>query len=271
MDRLIAAVVTLLAMDIQANEPKAARSVHLFYTAPAGTLFYNEVTVEVSAPGTYFMACGWNTGYFGIQELRGPEDKIVLFSVWDPTKGDHPDAVAAEQRVEVIFQGEGVTVSRFGGEGTGAKSVFPYPWKVGERNRFFVSAEVDGEKTTYTANFFLPGEKRWKKLASFRAVTKGSPLQGYYSFVEDFRRDGKSPTELRRARFGHGWIRRTSGEWFELTRALFTADDNPLMNIDAGLTGDDFHLATGSEIAPSHPLKTELQRAASGTHPDVER
>jgi len=53
-------------------------------------LFYNEAIVEDSVNGSYFMACGWNSGYFGIQQLGGLADKVVLFSVWDPTKGDDP-------------------------------------------------------------------------------------------------------------------------------------------------------------------------------------
>ena len=52
--------------------------------APEADAFYNELTVERSVPGSYFMACGFRHGYFGIQELpRGR--KVVLFSVWDPT------------------------------------------------------------------------------------------------------------------------------------------------------------------------------------------
>ncbi|MGH7226187.1 MAG: alpha/beta hydrolase fold domain-containing protein, partial [Gemmataceae bacterium] len=46
-----------------ASVSKACRSVHLFYTGEEGTAFYNEVTVDKSAPGTYFMVCGWNRGY----------------------------------------------------------------------------------------------------------------------------------------------------------------------------------------------------------------
>src|SRR5665213_1936249 len=61
----------------------ACRSVHLGYPAPEGAAFYNEVTVEKSAAGTYFMACGFDQGYFGIQELADGK-KLVLFSVWDP-------------------------------------------------------------------------------------------------------------------------------------------------------------------------------------------
>src|SRR5215213_9438692 len=103
------------------SSPRAARSVHLHYpiAAPADS-FYNEMTVERTVPGSYFMACGFRHGYFGIQELGGGR-KVVLFSVWDPTKGDEAKAVPLEQRVEVLHQGDGVEVKRFGGEGTGAQ------------------------------------------------------------------------------------------------------------------------------------------------------
>ncbi len=110
--------------------PKAARSVHLNYTIPAppgvkaeAEMFYNEATVEKSTSNTYFMACGFRAGYFGIQEL-GKGKKIVIFSVWDPGRQNDPNSVKTEERVKVLFEGEGVKVSRFGGEGTGGKSIF---------------------------------------------------------------------------------------------------------------------------------------------------
>src|SRR5689334_13684713 len=78
-------------IDAAEQEFRAARSVHLSYPAPEGQFLYNEMVVEKSVNGSYFMACGWNTGYFGIQQLDGPDDKVVLFSVWDPTKGDDPN------------------------------------------------------------------------------------------------------------------------------------------------------------------------------------
>src|SRR5438045_8858751 len=75
------------APPIASPPPRAARSVHLHYPAPAADAFYNELTVEKSTPGSYFMACGFGHGYFGIQEQsRGR--KVGIFSVWHPTKGD---------------------------------------------------------------------------------------------------------------------------------------------------------------------------------------
>jgi len=253
-----AGVLLLLLALVQGAPPKAARSVHLWWTAPESTLFYQEMTVEESVPGSYFMACGWNTGYFGIQELRGEDDKIVLFSVWDPTKGDDPNVVPPDQRVEVLRSDRDAKIGRFGGEGTGAQCKYPYPWKTGERCRFLLRAAAEDRKTTYTAWFYRNDRKEWKLLASFRALTKGSLLKGYYSFIEDFRRDGRSPLQARRARFGNGWVRTAAGEWVPLTRSRFTADGTPLLTIEAALAGSDFMLATGGETKNTTKLNSEL-------------
>src|SRR5437899_1928950 len=123
----LAALGVVCTINCQATDSKefrAARSVHLSYPAPEGLLFYNELIVEKSVNGSYFMACGWNSGYFGIQQLGAADDKIVLFSVWDPTKGDDPNAVKKEDQVEVLFEGEGVRIKRFGGEATGAQCMW---------------------------------------------------------------------------------------------------------------------------------------------------
>src|SRR5262245_28017825 len=65
-------LVCSLTLSASADEKLAGlacRSVHLGYSAPAGTAFYNEVIVDKSAPGTYFCVCGFNHGYFGIQQI----------------------------------------------------------------------------------------------------------------------------------------------------------------------------------------------------------
>lgn len=246
-----------------AVNPNAARSIHLGYPAPEGTLFYNEATVEETVPGSYFMACGFHRGYFGIQEL-GDGKKVVIFSVWDPTVGDNPNAVAPQQQVEVLSQGEGVDVSRFGGEGTGGKSMWRYDWKIGNTYKFLVAATVDGDKTTFAGYFFVPEQHRWQQMATFRTKTGGAPLRGYYSFVEDFRRDGKSAEQIRRARFGNGWIKTLTGDWIALRRARFTADGNTQMHINAGATGDSFFLQTGGTTKNTLPLLSIIERPLSG-------
>ena len=246
------------------KEYRAARSVHLSYPAPDGVLFYNEVVVETSVNGSYFMACGWNTGYFGIQQLDDLDDKVVLFSVWDPAKADNPDAVQKEDRVEVLDQGSGVRIKRFGGEGTGGQCMWKHNWRLGETNRVLIGARIDGAKTAYTAWFGNGAD--WKKLATFRTRTGGSPLEGYYSFIEDFRRDGKSVKDLRRARFLNGWVRTPAGDWAALTKARFTASGaewESKDNIDAGIQGPSFYLATGGDLRTSPELHSLIELPAT--------
>jgi hypothetical protein len=227
------------------------------WTAPEATDFHLAMTVEETTPGSYFMACGWNTGYFGIQELA-KGDKIVLFSMWDPTKGDDAKAVPADRRVETLHRHPDAKIGRFGGEGTGGQCKYPYAWKIGETCRFLIRATVEGDKTSVAA-YFRPQEAReWTHLATFRAITKGSPLKGLYSFVEDFRRDGKSVGERRRARYGEGWVRSTKGEWLPILKGRFTADATPLETIDAAVVDGGFTLATGGDLKTSNPLKSTL-------------
>lgn len=223
---------------------KACRSVHLGYPAPAGVAFYTEGTVEQSAPGTYFCACGWNKGYFGIQEL-GNRKKVVIFSVWDSDQND-PKAVAADKRVMLLHKDEKVRIGRFGGEGTGGQSFLDTDWAVGATYRFLVTATVNGDRTEYAGHFRGP-DGGWTHLVTFSTLTGGKPLGGYYSFVEDFKRDTVSATRVRKARFGNGWVKATAGGWEPLTRAKFTADRNPAMTIDAGAAGSEFFLATGGD------------------------
>lgn len=243
---------------------------HLVYPAPDGLLFYNELVVEQSVNGSYFMACGWNTGYFGIQQLDGPEDKVVLFSVWDPTKGDNPSAVKPEERVEVLYADDAVRVKRFGGEGTGGQCLWRHHWEIGQTNRFMVEASVEQGKTSYTAWFRGGHETVWKKLATFRTRTGGLPLRGYYSFIEDFRRDGKSAQQVRRARFGNGWVKSASGDWLALTRARFTASSSEWEspeNIDAGAQENWFSLATGGEALRTRELKSFIDLPGKSAGP----
>jgi hypothetical protein len=240
---LIPAIGPAIARADEKLQGKACRSVHLAYPAGKGAAFYNEVAVDRSAPGTYFCVCGWDKGYFGMQELdRGR--KVLIFSVWDSNQND-PKAVGEERRVKLLHKDEKVRIGRFGGEGTGGQSFFDYDWKPGETYRFLVAAKVNGERTEYSGYFYVPEEKAWKHLVTFSTITGGRPLGGYYSFVEDFKRDGVSATRAREARFGNAWVKAVDGGWKPVEKARFTADRNPVVNIDAGARGDRFFLVTG--------------------------
>lgn len=239
------------------SQPRAARSVHLWYPAEEGIVYYNEVTVEKSYPGSYFCVCGFNHGYFGIQELWEGR-KIVIFSVWDPGDKNNPDAVSVDRRVKVLHEGQGVRISRFGNEGTGGKSMFDYQWKLGDTYKCMIKTSVDGIRTTYAAYFYINEEDKWKHLATFQTITGGDFLSGYYSFVEDFLRNGESSRNVRRARYGNGWVKTNAGKWLPLTQATFTADRTPTMNIDAGVVDGRFFLQNGGGTENHTPLKSNM-------------
>lgn len=229
----------------------ACRSVHLGYPAEESVAFYNEATVQASAEGTYFMVCGFRMGYFGLQELANGK-KVVLFSVWEPGKQNNPNATPEERRVRLLKQGDAVRVKRFGGEGTGGQSFFDFDWKLGETYKFLVRAAPDGERTAYAGYLYLPKRKEWKHLVTFSTLAGGKMLRGCYSFVEDFRRNRISTTKVRKAAFGNGWVQDGKGNWHPLRRARFTADANPVTNIDGGLADERYFLATGGETENTH-------------------
>lgn len=240
----------------------ACRSVHLQYPAVEGELFYNEVTIEKSADGTYFCVCGFSKGYYGIQELANGK-KLVIFSVWDPGSQDDPKKVPEEKRVQLLHQDPGVRVGRFGNEGTGGQSFFDYDWKIGTTYRFLVTSKVAKERTAYGAYFYLPEKNQWKHLVTFSTLANGHALRGCYSFIEDFRRNKISTTKVRHAVFANGAIK-AKGEWIALEKARFTADSNPVLNINAGIVGNQFFLTTGGETKnDGTPLRQLMTRPKS--------
>ena len=243
--------------------PRAARSVHLGYPAPDAQLFHLAMVIEQSTSGSYFMAAGWDSGYFGLQELSGGR-KVALFSVWDAAQGDDPKEVKAEDRVELLHQDPTARIKRFGGEGTGGQCMIDFDWKLGETNRFIVTGTVQSNKTAYAGYLWQADRKDWRHLVTFRTRTGGRPLRGLYSFVEDFRRDGKSVQEARRARYGEGWVRTTTNDWVRLARARFTASGakwESKENINAGCAdapGWAF-LITGGEVKRTRELRSLLE------------
>lgn len=272
MRSVVIAVVALAVTSVRADERLAGiacRSVHLGYSAGEGVAFYNEVTVETSAPGTYFCAIGWNKGYFGIQEL-GNGKKVVIFSVWDSNQ-NNPKAVDEDLRVKLLHKDDKVRIGRFGGEGTGGQSFLDTDWKVGSTYRFLVTAKTDGKRTEYAGYFREPDAKEWRHLVTFSTITGGKNLSGYYSFVEDFKRDKVSATKARTAIYGNAWVKTTKNEWEPVTLARFTGDLNPAKNINAGMKDGKFFLATGGDTENADTKLNEKMQLpdAKRTRPEV--
>ncbi len=258
--------------DYWAPENMAKRqctSVHLGYrpTLPSHTAAYTEVVIEKSAPGTYFAANNFTAGYIGFQQLIEPHEtlgeRVAIFSIWDAKdSGDNPHAAAEEDRAKLIQRGEGVDIARFGGEGTGGRSMRAFPWKEGEVLRTLVIEKPDGEHFRQIAGYIWnPTTSKWELMSCWRiqALTRG--LGGGCGFVEDFCRNVDSKNHERRASFGpaYRWV---EGQWHQADVFTFTKDANPNMEINcrrSALRGY-YSLATGGTIAPDESFPVFASR-----------
>ncbi len=158
------------------------------YPGEQGTAFYNEIKVLESAPGTYFMTNGFNAGIRDSRE-RTAEKILDLLDLGSWFQRARPEEVAEEERVKLIFKHDAVRIGRLATKETGGQSFYDYEWKIGATYRFLVTAELKDQFTEFTNWFYHPEQKEWLKLVTFARKNQGKLLGGYYSFVEDFRRN----------------------------------------------------------------------------------
>jgi hypothetical protein len=249
-----------------------AASVHLFYPVPKDIeveAFYCEMTGLDDPLWTYYMACGWHRGYFGMQ-VNGPTERRIIFSVWDSgNEAVDRNKVAAENRVTLVAKGEGVVAGDFGNEGTGGHSHWVYPWRTGERQRFIVTAKpTDATRTIYSGFYFHPEQKEWKLISSWRAPKEGGYMRGLYSFSENF--GGANGHLRRKALYGNQWIRTPTGDWRELTSATFSFDSTgraDRLDRFMGLEKGEFFLSHGGFVPGFTKYGEKSERLAIGMPP----
>jgi hypothetical protein len=249
-----------------------AASVHLVYPVPEQArieAFYCELTALEDPLWSYYMACGWNRGYFGMQ-INSPTERRIIFSVWDGgSKAMDRSQVDAENRVTLVAKGEQVDAGDFGNEGTGGHSHLVYPWKTGEKQRFVVTAKAtDATHTIYSGYYFHPEKKQWLLISSWRAPKAGGYLRGLYSFSEDF--NGDNGLLRRKALYGNQWVRLNDGQWLELTTATFSHD--PTGKADRldrfmGVENGQFFLSQGGFVPGFSKFGEKFSRPATGKAP----
>ena len=117
--------VVCVTPDFSTHFGRRGPSVHLNYSLPEENIewFYNEIVVpeEGDIPSSYYMACGFGEGYFGIQN-NSPHPRRVLFSVWSPYVTDNPSEIPDSMRVTLLKKGANVKTNDFGNEGSGGQS-----------------------------------------------------------------------------------------------------------------------------------------------------
>lgn len=250
-----------------------AASVHLAYPIERGTkvsAFYCEMTGLEDPVWSYYMACGWHRGYFGMQ-VNSPTERRIIFSVWDSgNEAVDRKKVADQDRVQLVAKGEDVFSGSFGNEGTGGHSHLKFQWKTGELQRFLVTAEpVDETHTIYAGYYFRRDKAEWMLISSWKAPKEGKYMRGLYSFSENF--VGKNGHLIRKALYGNQWIRKADGTWQEITKATFSHD--PTGKADRldrfmGIEGNQFFLSHGGFTNGFTKYGTPYDRKPSGRSPE---
>jgi hypothetical protein len=249
-----------------------AASVHLAYPTPGITnidAFYCEVTAMETPVWTYFEACGWHRGYFGMQ-VNSATERRIIFSVWDSGgEAVSRNKVSAADRVTLVAKGDGVYTGDFGNEGTGGHSHLVYDWKTGEKQRFLVTAKpTDATHTTYAGYWFQPEQKKWLLISSWNAPKDGAYLRGLYSFCENF--GGDNGYLHRRAFYGNQWFHTADGQWHEQTTATFSHDPtgkSDRLDRFMGVENGQFFLSTGGFISGFTRFGELFTRPATGQPP----
>lgn len=212
------------------------------------------VNVRESQDSTYFCVVGWGPGgYSGIQQINS-ERRVAIFSMWND-RGGCGD-------VKEVEHGEGVIVSKFGGEGTGFKSMKDVNWKNNEDVTLIVKGHKissNGEEESWRCSCWLSlGAKSEKQLmATFERRSRERPLSagGFYSFVEDWdrSRDACGHSARRLAEFSSATVNGRALNEARFTKVETDADAFAASKAMGFCRGERncFVLSTGGEDVPS--------------------
>lgn len=263
------------------SEYRGAASVHLRYPVPGDSAvkwFYSEIMVpkEVEkSVNAYYETNGFNSGYMGVQ-INSLTERRFIFSIWSLYKTDDPKQIPTDYAVNLKSKGKNVFTGEFGDEGSGGHSHLVYPWKAGKTYRLLNGIKsMAGDSTTYIAYFATPDDNyQWHLMSEWtqnKTDTKRG-FRGLYSFVENF---GGNGNDFFKAYYGNQWICTPSGNWVELTDAVFSTTASPQKHqrydYGAGVEGKLFYMYSGgfkktNNISP----KDKISRPVNGVAPEID-
>jgi len=253
-------------------------SVHLRYNVPPNVTLeyaYSELLVpeEEDQVGSYFMANGFEEGYFGMQ-VNSETERRILFSVWSPYKTDDPRKIPESQRVLTVARGDGIHVGEFGNEGAGGQSYLVHPWKAGVTCRFLTRVQqAEDNFTVYTSWFSESPDAPWRLIASFRRPNTQTSLTGFHSFLENF--NPATGHLSRRVEYRNVHVRDTNGNWHACTAARFSTDatgsQKHRLDFAGGVGADHFFLQNcGFSNSSTKPgSRFELNLSANVVNPPL--
>lgn len=159
---------------------------------------------------------------------------------------NNSSAVDEADRTEVVFTNENAKSSRFGGEGSGAKTIMPFDWKLGKTYKFIVLLTPQEKGTLYSAWI---GEKggEWQKIATYKTVMTKKSIRGFYSFVEDYARNGETGQSARLAFYPEHGAMTAAGEWQRIVNGTGTIADDVIQNGHSGVKDNTFFSQSGAD------------------------
>jgi hypothetical protein len=126
--------------------------------------------------------------------------------------------------------------------------------------------------TTYTAYFYTPENEAWHLIASFHRPATHTWLKRLYSFLENFLPEYGN--QERHVLFGNQWIRTSEGNWMELNKVRFTADNTARkgyrMDYEGGVKGEQFYLRNCGLFNHYTPINTWFERPLTGKQPVID-
>ncbi|WP_293888436.1 MULTISPECIES: DUF3472 domain-containing protein [unclassified Sphingobacterium] len=258
------------------NWSRRGPSGHLNYTIPTNqqvSYYYSEVKVPVGEDkiGSYFMANGFDQGYFGMQ-VNSATERRILFSVWSPYSTDDPSQIPAEDRITLNRKAANTTTGEFGGEGSGGQSYLKYNWTAATTYKFLLKGEPDNSGSTdFTAWFNDPSTNNWILIASWKRPKINTYLTGFHSFLENF--NANNGFLSRSAEYSNQWVRTSTGTWLKVVESTFNVDatysNNQRIDAIGGITGNSFFLKNGGFFNTVVNPGTKFTLPGYGTAPSI--
>ena len=132
-------------------------------------------------PPTFYMACGWHRGYFGMQ-VNSPTEHAGSSSA-SGTAAAKPSIatkVGDDNRVKLMGKGgQRVFTGDFGNEGTGGHSHLKYDVEDGRMQRFLLpQSQSTKPSRIYSGYWFHPEQRQWMLISSWKAPKEGGWMRG---------------------------------------------------------------------------------------------
>jgi hypothetical protein len=245
-------------------------SVHLGYhpTTPGNAgVRYDWFYQELMAPSgftpvaTYYMAIGFDGGYFGMQ-ANSLTERRILFSVWDQIDLDYYKKIGRtppkDSLVSLVDCAPYAQANSFGGEGTGGQSYVgryrpdtwiedtPVKFLLNVRRQTVQREDKNGTKPAVLISAWYKAyeDEGWRYIATWCRPFVNTYFDAFHSFLENY---GWTNGHLaRKAYYYHSFGRRVNdGQWVHFNRGTFGNTD--------GKEGQRVDIARGA--APEDPAK----------------